>query len=127
VCVCDETARDFVQLFFHVNVLKGVTMISLEKALEWKTVSVDVGRSVILQCDISGYPPTSIIWFKPPHLSLSNEPPHTRLNPDGTLSLVNVQPRHMANYSCRSPRNDEVIQTTSLIVMGLSVHSIYTR
>jgi hypothetical protein len=91
-------------------------MISLEKALERKSVSVDVGQSVILKCDITGYPPTSIIWFRPPHLSLGNEPPHMRLNPDGTLSLVNVQPNHMANYSCRSPRNDEVVQTLSLIV-----------
>ncbi|OXA59102.1 Follistatin-related protein 5 [Folsomia candida] len=97
----------------------GVSVISLDKALETTHVTASVGDNVEIKCDVSGSPPMPIVWRRyGVDLSSLNQDEQIRVFPDGTLYLNKIQLLHAGNYSCHAQRNQEVIQTHVLTVQN---------
>lgn len=102
----------------------GVSVISLDKALEITRISATVGDNVEIKCDVSGSPPMPIVWKRfEVDLSSLNQEDQVRVFSDGTLYLNKIQLLHAGNYSCHAQRNEEVIQTHMLSVQSKYVKS----
>lgn len=98
----------------------GVTVISLEKALEVRHTTTTVGSNLQLKCDISGSPPMKISWTRNEVDLSSLNDEDVKVFPDGSLNLNNVQLLHAGNYSCHLGRNLEVVQVHVVAVEGES-------
>ena len=99
--------------------IAGVSVISLDKAVEVTQVTVNVGENVELKCDINGNPPTPIVWKRyGVDLSTLNQEDQVRVFSDGTLFLSKIQLLHAGNYTCQAQRNDKVVQTHMLTVQS---------
>lgn len=100
----------------------GLSVVTLEKALETNRISAKVGDNVEIRCDVSGNPPPPIIWkrYSADLTTLGDE--DVRVFSDGSLYLTKVQLVHAGNYTCRALRNSEVTQTHVL-----TVHSTYGK
>jgi len=108
-CVC-TVLREF---FFSRS---GLSVVTLEKALEINRISAKVGDNVEIRCDVSGNPPPPIVWkrYSADLTALGDE--DVRVFSDGSLYLTKVQLVHAGNYTCRALRNSEVTQTHVLTV-----------
>lgn len=98
-------------------------MISLEKAFEWKKLDVVQGEDLHLYCDVVGSPPTRVVWTTPnikPQKRRTSDDPHILHEVDGSLLILGVEKHHGGNYSCKSVRNEEVVQVISLNVVSSS-------
>jgi len=112
-------------VFFFISniiliIILGLSVVTLEKALEINRISAKVGDNVEIRCDVSGNPPPPIIWkrYSADLTSLGDE--DVRVFSDGSLYLTKIQLVHAGNYTCRALRNSEVTQTHVL-----TVHSMY--
>lgn len=115
-------------LFFHPNLfvtifsshVVGLSVVSLDKALEVNHLSARVGDNVEIKCDVTGTPPPPIVWRRnAADLALLGED-EVRVFSDGALYLTRIQLVHAGNYTCHAQRNTDVIQTHVL-----TVHSMY--
>lgn len=99
----------------------GLSVVTLEKALEINRISAKVGDNVEIRCDVSGNPPPPIVWkrYSADLTTLGDE--DVRVFSDGSLYLTKIQLVHAGNYTCRALRNSEVTQTHVL-----TVHSTYS-
>lgn len=99
--------------------ISGVSVISLDKALEVVHVTASVGENVEIKCDVSGSPPMPIVWRRyGVDLSTLNQDDQIRVFTDGTLFLNKIQLLHAGNYTCHAERNQEVVQTHILSVQS---------
>lgn len=94
----------------------GLSVVTLEKALEINRISAKVGDNVEIRCDVSGNPPPPIVWkrYSADLTTLGDE--DVRVFSDGSLYLTKIQLVHAGNYTCRALRNSEVTQTHVLTV-----------
>lgn len=94
----------------------GLSVVTLEKALEVNRISAKVGDNVEIRCDVSGNPPPPIVWkrYSADLTTLGDE--DVRVFSDGSLYLTKIQLVHAGNYTCRALRNSEVTQTHVLTV-----------
>ena len=102
-------------------VCPGVSVVSLDKALEVNHVSARVCDNVEIKCDVTGAPPPPIVWRR-------NDADLTTLGggegggeevrvfTDGSLYLTRIQLLHAGNYTCHAQRNRDVVQTHVLTV-----------
>lgn len=118
---CVVCAVDFCQRSCRIR-STGLSVVTLEKALETNRISAKVGDNVEIRCDVSGNPPPPIIWkrYSADLTTLGDE--DVRVFSDGSLYLTKVQLVHAGNYTCRALRNSEVTQTHVL-----TVHSTYDK
>jgi hypothetical protein len=94
----------------------GVSVVSLDKALETNRVSARVGDNVEIKCDVTGSPVPPIVWRRNQlDLSILNEE-EIRVFSDGSLYLTRIQLQHAGNYTCHAQRNKDVVQTHILTV-----------
>jgi len=103
--------------FFTPNIIIiGLSVVTLEKALEINRISAKVGDNVEIRCDVSGNPPPPIVWkrYSADLTTLGDE--DVRVFSDGSLYLTKIQLVHAGNYTCRALRNSEVTQTHVLTV-----------
>lgn len=100
----------------------GLSVVTLEKALEVNRISAKVGDNVEIRCDVSGNPPPPIVWkrYSADLTTLGDE--DVRVFSDGSLYLTKIQLVHAGNYTCRALRNSEVTQTHVL-----TVHSMFLK
>jgi len=103
-----------------IIIIIGLSVVTLEKALEINRISAKVGDNVEIRCDVSGNPPPPIVWkrYSADLTTLGDE--DVRVFSDGSLYLTKIQLVHAGNYTCRALRNSEVTQTHVL-----TVHSMY--
>lgn len=102
----------------------GVSVVSLDKALETNHLSARVGDNVEIKCDVTGSPVPPIVWTRNQmDLSSLNEE-DVRVFSDGSLYLTRIQLQHAGNYTCHAQRNIDVIQTHVLTVHSTS--TVYT-
>jgi len=97
-------------------IIIGLSVVTLEKALEINRISAKVGDNVEIRCDVSGNPPPPIVWkrYSADLTTLGDE--DVRVFSDGSLYLTKIQLVHAGNYTCRALRNSEVTQTHVLTV-----------
>lgn len=94
----------------------GVSVVSLDKALEINRLSARVGDNVEIKCDVTGSPVPPIVWRRNQlDLSTLNEE-EIRVFSDGSLYLTRIQLQHAGNYTCHAQRNKDVVQTHVLTV-----------
>lgn len=94
----------------------GVSVVSLDKALETNHLTARVGDNVEIKCDVTGSPVPPIVWRRNQlDLSTINED-EVRVFSDGSLYLTRIQLQHAGNYSCHAQRNKDVVQTHVLTV-----------
>lgn len=107
-------------IFISNIIITGLSVVTLEKALEINRISAKVGDNVEIRCDVSGNPPPPIVWkrYSADLTTLGDE--DVRVFSDGSLYLTKIQLVHAGNYTCRALRNSEVTQTHVL-----TVHSMY--
>lgn len=120
---CERGGRfNVCPLFIIFLVFVGLSVVTLEKALEINRISAKVGDNVEIRCDVSGNPPPPIVWkrYSADLTTLGDE--DVRVFSDGSLYLTKVQLVHAGNYTCRALRNSEVTQTHVL-----TVHSMFLR
>lgn len=103
----------FSHLIFFLS-YPGVTMISLEKALEWKKLDAFQGSDLEIYCDVLGSPPTPVVWTTP--TPWIEEDPHVIHEVGGAIRILGVREQHGGNYSCKSVRNEEVVQHILVVV-----------
>lgn len=106
--------------FFTPNIIIiGLSVVTLEKALEINRISAKVGDNVEIRCDVSGNPPPPIVWkrYSADLTTLGDE--DVRVFSDGSLYLTKIQLVHAGNYTCRALRNSEVTQTHVLTVHSM--------
>jgi len=103
-------------VFYVYIIIIGLSVVSLEKALEINRISAKVGDNVEIRCDVSGNPPPPIVWkrYSADLTTLGDE--DVRVFSDGSLYLTKIQLVHAGNYTCRALRNSEVTQTHVLTV-----------
>lgn len=103
-------------------IIIGLSVVTLEKALEINRISAKVGDNVEIRCDVSGNPPPPIVWkrYSADLTTLGDE--DVRVFSDGSLYLTKIQLVHAGNYTCRALRNSEVTQTHVL-----TVHSMFNN
>lgn len=98
----------------------GVSVVSLDKALEINRLSARVGDNVEIKCDVTGSPVPPIVWRRNQlDLSTLNEE-EIRVFSDGSLYLTRIQLQHAGNYTCHAQRNKDVVQTHVLTVHSKS-------
>ena len=94
----------------------GVSVVSLDKALEVNQVSARVGDNIEIKCDVTGSPTPPIVWRR--HgvdlTQLAEE--ELKVFPDGALYINSVHLIHAGNYTCHAQRNKDVVQTHILHV-----------
>lgn len=96
--------------------LSGVSVVSLDKALETNHLTARVGDNVEIKCDVTGSPVPPIVWRRNQlDLSTLNEE-DVRVFSDGSLYLTRIQLQHAGNYTCHAQRNKDVVQTHILTV-----------
>lgn len=112
----------FVCYLWYFLFFEGLSVVTLEKALEINRISAKVGDNVEIRCDVSGNPPPPIVWkrYSADLTTLGDE--DVRVFSDGSLYLTKVQLVHAGNYTCRALRNSEVTQTHVL-----TVHSTFAK
>lgn len=114
--VTDETL-----FFFSLFCCTGVSVVSLDKALEVNQVSARVGDNIEIKCDVTGSPTPPIVWRR--HgldlTQLAEE--ELKVFPDGALYINSVRLIHTGNYTCHAQRNKDVVQTHIL-----HVHSTFS-
>ncbi|KAK9887003.1 hypothetical protein WA026_019925 [Henosepilachna vigintioctopunctata] len=95
---------------------EGVSVVSLDKALETNHLNARVGDNVEIKCDVTGSPIPPIVWRRNQlDLSSINEE-DVRVFSDGSLYLTRIQLQHAGNYTCHAQRNKDVVQTHVLTV-----------
>lgn len=104
--------------------LVGLSVVSLDKALEINHLSARVGDNVEIKCDVSGTPPPPIVWRRNTADLSSLGEDEVRVFTDGSLYLTRIQLVHAGNYTCHAQRNRDVTQTHVLTVHSKRV--IYT-
>lgn len=94
----------------------GVSVVSLDKALELNQVSARVGDNIEIKCDVTGSPTPPIVWRR--HSMDLNQLAEEELKvfADGALYINSVQLIHAGNYTCHAQRNKDVVQTHVLHV-----------
>lgn len=96
--------------------ISGVSVVSLDKALETNHLSARVDDNVEIKCDVTGSPVPPIVWRRNQlDLSTLNEE-EVRVFNDGSLYLTRIQLQHAGNYTCHAQRNKDVVQTHVLTV-----------
>lgn len=102
--------------FFKFETNIGVSVVSLDKALETNHLTVRVGDNVEIKCDVTGSPVPPIVWRRNQlDLATLNEE-EVRVFADGSLYLTRIQLQHAGNYTCHAQRNKDVVQTHILTV-----------
>jgi len=101
----------------------GVSVVSLDKALEVNHLSARVGDNVEIKCDVTGTPPPPIVWRRNEADLASLNEDEVRVFSDGSLYLTRIQLIHAGNYTCHAQRNKDVVQTHVLTVHS-KCHSI---
>lgn len=96
--------------------LVGLSVVSLDKALEINHLSARVGDNVEIKCDVSGTPPPPIVWRRNTADLSSLGEDEVRVFTDGSLYLTRIQLVHAGNYTCHAQRNRDVTQTHVLTV-----------
>ncbi|KAE8746479.1 hypothetical protein FOCC_FOCC006844, partial [Frankliniella occidentalis] len=120
--------------------IEGVSVVTLDKDLQWVQRRAKQGDNVELACDVSGSPTPPIVWERNGvYLGTSKvttsstgtsaaapsteAPPHYpaqdlgfKVFEDGSLFVPNTQMYHAGNYSCYATRNKEVVQNHHLDV-----------
>lgn len=131
----DEFPGHLFLIFLHAELYyralyQGLSVVTLEKALEINRISAKVGDNVEIRCDVNGNPPPPIVWkrYSADLTTLGDE--DVRVFSDGSLYLTKIQLVHAGNYTCRALRNSEVTQTHVLTVhskwvVGRSIHNIF--
>lgn len=105
-----------VRFWHHGIIVAGVSVVSLDKALETNHLSVRVGDNVEIKCDVTGSPVPPIVWSRNNlDLSTLNEEEMSVFS-DGSLYLTKIQLQHAGNYTCHAQRNKDVVQTHVLTV-----------
>lgn len=100
-----------------MSVATGVSVVSLDKALEVNHVSARVGDNVEIKCDVTGTPPPPIVWRRfGADLSTLQPDEEVHVFADGALYLTRIQLQHAGNYTCHAQRNSDVVQTHVLTV-----------
>ena len=99
----------------------GVSVVSLDKALELNQVSTRVGDNIEIKCDVTGSPTPPIVWRRHGLDLAQLAEDELKVFPDGALYINNVRLIHAGNYTCHAQRNKDVVQTHAL-----HVHSTYT-
>lgn len=94
----------------------GLSVVSLDKALEVNHLSARVGDNVEIKCDVSGTPPPPIVWRRNTADLSSLGEDEVRVFTDGSLYLTRIQLVHAGNYTCHAQRNRDVTQTHVLTV-----------
>nr|CAD7405746.1 unnamed protein product [Timema cristinae] len=94
----------------------GVSVVSLDKALEVNHLSARVGDNVEIKCDVTGTPPPPIVWRRNEADLSSLDEEEVRVFVDGSLYLTRIQLLHAGNYTCHAQRNKDVVQTHVLTV-----------
>lgn len=110
-------------VFLYFTFVLGLSVVTLEKALEVNRISAKVGDNVEIRCDVSGNPPPPIVWkrYSADLTTLGDE--DVRVFSDGSLYLTKIQLVHAGNYTCRALRNSEVTQTHVLTVHSTMINS----
>lgn len=98
----------------------GLSVVSLDKALEVNRLSARVDDNVEIKCDVTGTPPPPIVWRRNAADLAALGEDEVRVFSDGALYLTRIQLVHAGNYTCHAQRNTDVIQTHVL-----TVHSTY--
>lgn len=112
-------------LFRFLNVslkhnLIGVSVVSLDKALELNQVSARVGDNIEIKCDVTGSPTPPIVWRRHGLDLAQLAEDELKVFPDGALYINNVRLIHAGNYTCHAQRNKDVVQTHVLHVHSKS-------
>ncbi|XP_034244832.1 follistatin-related protein 5-like [Thrips palmi] len=131
------SSEEFVKSFNKTKLsypIEGVSLVTLDKDLQWVSQRAKQGDNVELACDVSGTPAPPIVWerngvylgtSKPAGApaGATEEPPHypavdlgLRVFEDGSLFIPNTNMYHAGNFSCYTPRNTEVVQNHHLDV-----------
>lgn len=98
----------------------GVSVVSLDKALEVNQVSARVGDNIEIKCDVTGSPTPPIVWRRHGLDLTQLAEDELKVFPDGALYINSVRLIHAGNYTCHAQRNKDVVQTHIL-----HVHSTY--
>jgi hypothetical protein len=103
-----------------MRMFPGVTVVSLDSALEVNHVSARVGDNVEIKCDVTGSPPPPIVWRRNDadltSISSGDGDEEVRVFTDGSLYMTRIQLLHAGNYTCHAQRNRDVVQTHVLTV-----------
>lgn len=145
---------EFVRSFNRTKLLypiEGVSVVTLDKDLQWVQRRAKQGDNVELACDVSGSPTPPIVWERNGvYLGTSKvatsstgtsaaapsteAPPHYpaqdlgfKVFEDGSLFVPNTQMYHAGNYSCYATRNKEVVQNHHLDVYTMPTVSVEPR
>ena len=103
----------------YTPVPPGLSVVSLDKALETNHLSARVGDNVEIKCDVSGTPPPPLVWRRnSADLALLAED-DVRVFADGSLYLTRIQLLHAGNYTCHAQRNTDIMQTHVLTVHSM--------
>lgn len=94
----------------------GVSVVSLDKALELNQVSARVGDNIEIKCDVTGSPTPPIVWRRHGLDLAQLAEDELKVFPDGALYINNVRLIHAGNYTCHAQRNKDVVQTHALHV-----------
>ena len=95
---------------------QGVSVVSLDKALELNQISARVGDNIEIKCDVTGSPTPPIVWRRHGLDLTQLTEDELKVFPDGALYINNVQLIHTGNYTCHAQRNKDVVQTHILHV-----------
>lgn len=105
-------------VYLNLITISGLSVVSLDKALETNHLSTHVGDNVEIKCDVNGSPVPPIVWQRyGVDLATSNED-GVRVLSDGSLYLTDIQLTNAGNYSCHAQRNKDVVQTHILNVQS---------
>lgn len=94
----------------------GVSVVSLDKALEINHLTARVGDNVEIKCDVTGSPVPPIVWKRNGQDLAALDEEEVRVFTDGSLYLTRIQLQHAGNYTCHAQRNEDVVQTHVLTV-----------
>lgn len=122
--------------------IEGVSLVTLDKELQWVRRRAKLGDNVELPCGVSGSPAPPIVWQRagqflgmsrpagaardaterpPRYPAADNE---MRVFEDGTLFIPAAQMFHAGNYSCSATRNRDVVQHHTLDIYTGPVVSV---
>ncbi|KAF2348389.1 Immunoglobulin-like domain, partial [Trinorchestia longiramus] len=91
-------------------VATGVSVVSLDKALEVNVVAARVGDNLEIKCDVTGTPTPPIVWRRNGLDLAALNSEDIRVFVDGSLYLTRLQLVHAGNYTCHADRNSDVVQ-----------------
>lgn len=103
----------------------GVSVVSLDKALETNHLVARVGDNVEIKCDVTGSPVPPIVWRRNNIDLASLNEEDVRVFSDGSLYLTRIQLQHAGNYTCHAQRNNDVVQTHILTVHSESKITLF--